>query len=61
MERAFRHAVGDRPRCGEYNFGRHTVGANGGGQHAGLYSQEMLLYFLVMELGVCQDDVPGIE
>jgi hypothetical protein len=50
-----------------YNCGRviyttyHTVGATGGGQHAGLYSQEMLLYFLVMELGVCQDDVPVIE
>ena len=50
-----------------YNCGRviyttyHTVGAAGGGAHAGLDAQEMLLYFLVMEIGVCQDDIPIIE
>ena len=50
-----------------YNCGRvvyttyHTMGTTQGGQHSGLYEQEMILYFLLMEIGVCQDDVPVIE
>ena len=50
-----------------YNCGRvvyttyHTMGTTQGGQHSGLYEQDMILYFLLMEIGVCQDDVPVIE
>jgi hypothetical protein len=50
-----------------YNCGRaiyttyHTVGATGGaGLHEGLIEQEMILYFLLMELGVCQNAVPVV-
>ncbi|MFO8070289.1 MAG: hypothetical protein R6V85_00320 [Polyangia bacterium] len=48
-----------------YNCGRvvyttyHTIGSTGDG-HYGLHYQEAILYFLVMELGVCQDDVPVV-
>lgn len=44
-----------------YNCGRvlyttyHTVGSTVGGKHPGLLPQEMLLFYLLMELTVCQD------
>jgi hypothetical protein len=50
-----------------YNCGRaiyttyHTVGGTGeSGRHEGLLPQEMILYFLLMELGVCQDEIPVV-
>ncbi len=49
-----------------YNCGRvifttyHTVGATDGGKHQGLLEQEMILYYLIMEIGVCQSDVPVV-
>lgn len=49
-----------------YNCGRvvyttyHTIGDTGSG-HYGLLYQERMLYFLLMEIGVCQDDVAIIE
>lgn len=44
-----------------YNCGRvlfttyHTVGGTSGGRHPGLLPQEMLLYYLLMEITVCQE------
>jgi hypothetical protein len=49
-----------------YNCGRtvyttyHTVGTTAGGGHKGLIEQEMILYYLVMEIGMCQADVPVV-
>ncbi len=45
----------------QYGCGRvlyttyHTVGATGGGRHPGLYEQELTLFYLIMEIGVCQE------
>ena len=45
-----------------YNCGRvlyttyHSVGAMGG-THSGLLPQEEILFYLVMEIGLCQDEV----
>ena len=33
---------------------------DGAGGHEGLLPQEKILYFLLMEMGVCQDDVPVV-
>lgn len=33
----------------------HTVGSTTGGRHPGLLTQELILWYLVMELQVCQD------
>jgi hypothetical protein len=44
-----------------YNCGRvlfttyHTVGSTSGGKHPGLLPQEKVLFYLLMELTVCQD------
>jgi len=42
--------------CGRVLFTTyHTVGTTGGGRHPGLYEQELTLFYLIMEIGVCQD------
>jgi hypothetical protein len=28
-----------------------------GGRHPGLYEQELTLFYLIMEIGVCQDEI----
>lgn len=33
----------------------HTVGSTQGGKHPGLLPQEMVLFYLLMELTLCQD------
>ena len=44
--------------CGRVLFTTyHTVGATGGGRHPGLYEQELTLFYLIMEIGVCQNEV----
>ncbi len=46
-----------------YNCGRvifttyHTVGNDSLAKHEGLLPQELILYYLLMEMGVCQDEV----
>jgi len=45
----------------QYGCGRvlyttyHTVGTTDGGKHPGLYTQEKILWYLIMELQVCQE------
>jgi len=42
--------------CGRVLFTTyHTVGTTRGGKHPGLYEQELTLFYLIMEIGVCQD------
>jgi hypothetical protein len=44
--------------CGRVLFTTyHTVGGTGGGRHPGLLDQELTLFYLIMEIGVCQDVV----
>lgn len=44
--------------CGRVLFTTyHTVGSTTGGRHPGLYEQELTLFYLIMEIGVCQDEV----
>jgi hypothetical protein len=43
--------------CGRILFTTyHTVGTTGSGRHPGLYEQELTLFYLIMEIGVCQED-----
>jgi hypothetical protein len=42
--------------CGRVLFTTyHTVGTTTGGRHPGLYEQELSLFYLIMEIGVCQE------
>jgi len=49
-----------------YNCGKtlyttyHTVGGGNGGRHPGLYGQELILFYLLMEVTVCPD-IPIIK
>ena len=44
--------------CGRVLFTTyHTVGSTSGGRHPGLYEQELTLFYLIMEIGVCQDEI----
>jgi hypothetical protein len=46
--------------CGRVVFTTyHTIGSTGDG-HWGLLYQERMLYFLLMEIGACQDEVPVV-
>ena len=49
-----------------YNCGKalyttyHTVGTTDGGRHPGLYGQELMLFYMLMEVTVCPD-IPVIK
>ena len=44
--------------CGRVLFTTyHTVGSTAGGRHPGLFEQELTLFYLIMEIGVCQDEI----
>jgi hypothetical protein len=44
--------------CGRVLFTTyHTVGDTTGGKHPGFLTQELILWYLIMEIQVCQEDV----
>jgi len=44
--------------CGRVLFTTyHTVGSTSGGRHPGFYTQELVLWYLIMEIQVCQDEI----
>ena len=44
--------------CGRVLFTTyHTVGTTTGGRHPGLLEQELTLFYMIMEIGVCQDEI----